>query len=99
MTVAIIEAALKIISTINNLARVPGFATLTLTIDNFFLLLEVTNILLPLNYVLYIHHLMRFKKDQTKIQTLLDSSNEINTMTLAYTAKLSFKDQTTNIRA
>lgn len=54
--------------------------TLTLSLDT--LLLEC---------VPCIYHLLWFKKDQAKVQVLLDSGSEINTMTLAYAAKLNFK--------
>lgn len=44
-----------------------------------------------LERVLYIYHLVRFKKDQTKIQALLDFGNEVNTMAPAYIVKLGLK--------
>lgn len=46
---------------------------------------------LPLKRVPYIHHLVRFKKDQAKIQVLLNSDSEVNVMTSAYAAKLDLK--------
>lgn len=63
--------------------------TLTLIIDNFTLLLE---------RVLCIHYLMRFKKDQAKVQVLINSDNKVNVMILAYTAKLGFKARSSNIK-
>lgn len=58
----------------------------------------INNFALLLKYILYIYYLMRFKKDQAKIQTLIDSSYEVNAMIPAYTAKLGLKIQSTNIR-
>lgn len=51
---------------------------------------EISNIntLLLFKYVLYIHYLMLFIKNQTEIQILIDSRHEINAMFLAYIAKL-----------
>lgn len=46
---------------------------------------------LPLEHILYIYHLMWFKKNQVKVQALLDSGNKVNTMTSVYMAKLGFK--------
>lgn len=54
---------------------------------------------LPLKHVLCIHYLVCFKKDQTKVQALLDSGNNVNTITLAYTARFGFKVRPTDIRA
>lgn len=53
---------------------------------------------LPFECVLYIHHPVRFKKDEAKIQALLDSGNEVNAMTLAYMAELGRKVQPINIK-
>lgn len=47
----------------------------------------------------YIHHLVHFKKDEVKIQSLLDSSSEFNIMTPAFASRLGFKVQSTDIRA
>lgn len=52
---------------------------------------------LSLEYVLCIYHLVWFKKDQVKVQALIDSNNEINAMTLAYAAKLGFKICLSNV--
>lgn len=49
----------------------------TLIFTNFFLLLK---------YVLYIHYLVQFIKNQAKVQALLDSDIEVNVMTPAYMA-------------
>lgn len=62
--------------------------TITLTVDSF---------IPPLKYIPYIHYLVRFKKDQAKVQALLGSNNEFNMMTIAYTAKLSLKVYPTDI--
>lgn len=51
----------------------------------------VNNLALPLKRIPYIHYLMWLKKDLVKIQVLLNSGNKVNTMTLAYTAKISLK--------
>lgn len=99
MTVAIMEAAPEVVSIINNLLVVSSLATLILAVNNFALPLKVTNILPSLNRMPYIHHLVQFKKDQAKVQALLDSSSKINTMTLVYMAKLGLKDQSTVIGA
>lgn len=48
-----------------------------------------TNFLLE--YILYIHYPIQFKKDQVKTQALIDSDNKVNTITLAYTQKLGFQ--------
>lgn len=50
--------------------------------------LTLNNSTLPLECMPYIYHLVQFKKDQAKIQVLLDFSNKINAMTSAYIAKL-----------
>lgn len=77
MTIVIIEAVSKMFFAIDNLVVVFGLATLTLTINNFALLLEVTNMLPPPNFLSYIYHLLQFKKVQTKRQALLNFGNEI----------------------
>lgn len=53
----------------------------------------------PLEWVLCIYHPMRFKKKYAKIKVILDSEIELNTITLAYTAKLGLKVQPTNVGA
>lgn len=45
-----------------------------------------------------IYHFMYFKKNQTEVQALLDFSNKINTMTLAYIAKVGLKVLSINVR-
>lgn len=67
MIVAIMKAVLKMISTINNLVVVLNFVILTLSINNSTLLFDITDAFLSLNHILYIHHLVRFKKNQAKI--------------------------------
>lgn len=49
--------------------------------------------------MLYIYYSMRFKKDQVKIQALIDFNNEINIMTLVYIKELGFWNQKTVVRA
>lgn len=51
------------VSAINNLAKVLSHATPTHAINNLALMLEITNMFPPLDYVLYIYHLLQFKKD------------------------------------
>lgn len=46
-----------------------------------------------------IHYLLYFKKNQTKIQALIDSGTELNIITPAYMAKLGLKVRPTNIKA
>lgn len=53
----------------------------------------------PLKCVSFIYHLIWFKKDQTKIQVLLDPVSKINVMSPAYMAKLDLKDWPTNLGA
>ena len=55
------------------------------------LLLKGTNAFPLLERVPYIHYSMRFKKDQLKVQALIDSGSEVNTMTRSYAAKLGLK--------
>lgn len=44
-----------------------------------------------LKHIFCIHHLVHFKKDLTKIQTLINSKSEVNIITLAYMSKLVLK--------
>lgn len=53
----------------------------------------------PLERVLCIHYLVQFWKNQTEVQVLIDSKNEVNAMTLAYISKLGLKIWATNIKA
>lgn len=46
-----------------------------------------------------IHYLVRFKKDQVKVQALIDFDNKINIMTAAYAAKLGLRVHLTDIGA
>lgn len=43
---------------------------------------------LPLKRMLSIYYLMQFKKNQAKVQDLLNLCNEVNAMILAYAASL-----------
>lgn len=61
--------------------------------------IPVNNLALPLKRVPYIYYLMRFKKDQIKVQALLDSDSKIIIMIPTYTAKLSLKVWPTDIKA
>lgn len=44
---------------------------------------------LPFEHILCIHHLVQFKKDQVKVQALLNFDIKINTMISAYMANTS----------
>ena len=46
---------------------------------------------LPLERVPCIHYPVQFRKDQAKVQTLIDSGSEVNAMTPAYASKLGLK--------
>ncbi len=50
-----------------------------------------------LKRVACIHHPVRFKKNQAKVQTLIDYGSEVNAITLAYAAKLDLKVRPTNV--
>ena len=47
----------------------------------------------------YIHYPVQFKKGQEQIRVLLNSNSEINAISLAFTQKLGFYIQKTNVRA
>lgn len=49
--------------------------------------------------VSYIYHSVQFKKNQAKVQALLNFDNEVNIMILAYITRLGFKVRLTNVRA
>lgn len=89
MTMASIKAVLVAPNT-NEFVIVFISKLLTFLINNFALLLEC---------ILSIYHLIPFKKDQAKVQALLNSGSEVNTMTLANIAWLNLKIWPTNIRA
>lgn len=79
---------------------------MTLIINEFIIVLSsklpapiVDKSALLLKCISCIYHLVWLKKKQAKIQILLDSGSEVNTITLAYTAKLGFKVQSTNVEA
>lgn len=55
------------------------------------------DILLALNWVFCIHYPVLFKKN--KVWALIDSSSEINVMTLTYAAKWDMKVRHTNVGA
>ena len=46
-----------------------------------------------------IQYLVKFKKDHTEVQALLDSGSKVNAMTPAYTAELGLRIRPTNVRA
>lgn len=46
---------------------------------------------LLLKHMPYIYHLVRFEKNQAKIELFLDFGKRLNVMTLVYVAKLGFK--------
>lgn len=53
--------------------------------------LNLNNFLLPLKCVSCIYYPQRFKKNQAKVQALLNFGSKFNIMTLAYRAKLGLK--------
>lgn len=66
--------------------------------ENSFLFSLVLKIFL-IECTLYIHHLLRFKKDQVRVQALLNSNSEVNTMAFVYVASLNIKVRLSNVRA
>lgn len=52
-----------------------------------------------LEWVLTIYYLLHFLKDTIDIRTLIDLSNKVNAIILAYATNLSLKIWTTGIRA
>lgn len=48
---------------------------------------------------MYIYYLLWFKRDQAKVQALLNFNNNVNAMSPVYIARLSLKIQPTDIRA
>lgn len=52
-----------------------------------------------LEQVLYTHYLLYFQKDIIGIRALINSSNKVNVMILAYATKLSLKGRYTNIES
>lgn len=71
--------------------------TPTLGID-LHLLRENIKAPLPLQYILCIYYPVQFKKDQkVEIHALINSYSEINIKTLAYTMKLGFYTQKTDV--
>lgn len=52
-----------------------------------------------LKHMPYIYYLVWFKKNQTKILALIDSGNEVNTITRSYIVKLDFKIYATDVKA
>ena len=52
-----------------------------------------------LERVLYIHYLLRFRKDTIGIKALIDSGSEVNAMTPAYVLKLGLKVYRTDVEA
>lgn len=59
----------------------------------------INNLALLLKCVLYIHYPIHFKKDQARVQALINSGSEINAIISMYIAKLSFKVRLTNVKA
>lgn len=57
------------------------------------------NISRPLDWILYIHFLFYFQKDIVGVKFLINSSSEVNALTLGYALKLGLKAQQTNVRA
>ena len=57
------------------------------------------NSTLLLERVLYIYYPLYFRKNQRKIQTLINSDNEVNAIISAYTKRLSFQTQKTDVSA
>lgn len=53
----------------------------------------------PLECISCIHYPVWFKKDQAKVQALLDSGNEVNAMTTAYAARLGLKVRPNDVGA
>lgn len=81
--ISIIEASIKADFIITS-----SFEALVL--DTFILLLK---------YILCIYYLIRFKKEQAKIQALLNFNSEVNIISLVYVAKLGFKIRSTDVKA
>lgn len=77
------------------LASIKAFSVV---ISRFSSLVRNTNTL-PLEYILYIHYLVKFQKDQAKVKALIDSRSEVNAIAPAYVSKLGFKIWATNIEA
>lgn len=59
----------------------------------------IDNFTLPFEWILCIYYPVQFKKDQAKVQALINFDNEVNTMNLTYIVKLSFKIRSINIKA
>lgn len=74
----------------NSKLSITAAKALALVIDYSALLLEC---------VACTYYLVQFKKNQVKIQALLDFSSEINIITPTYIAKLDLKVQSNNIKA
>lgn len=55
------------------------------------------NSTLPLERMSCTYYLLCFKKDQRKIQALIDSSSEVNAMTPVYAKKLGFRTWKTDV--
>ena len=61
--------------------------------------MSVTASLEALQRVPCIQYPIQFKENQPKVKALIDSGNEINTMTPAYVTKLSLNTQETSVGA
>lgn len=63
-----------------------------------FFTLEI-KVFLLFKYILYIYYLFCFWKDKSNVKALINFSSEINAMILAYTKKIDFQIEKTNIKA
>lgn len=61
--------------------------------------LKTITVPLPLERVSCIYYPVQFKKDQTKVRALIDSSSEVNAMTPTYTKKLGLQIRKIDIGA
>lgn len=61
--------------------------------------LSFSNFTLPLKHMPFISLTISFKKDQAKIQAVLDFDNKVNAMISVYAAKLDFNIESINIKA
>lgn len=73
-------------------------AYISSAIKNSLLLLFAFNIFL-FKYILCIYYLLYFRKDQVKIQALIDFGSKFNAMISVYVERLKLKAQSINIKA
>lgn len=76
---------------INPTFKQPAVGPKVLNIDFKVLAPMTDNFAFPLKRMPYINYPVQFKKDQAKIQALIDFGNEINTIISIYAFKLGFK--------